>query len=240
MLLFLSQNLERAYLTHPFHCCAFKFPEQHDPQKHREYLKNLEKFHECKNEIPVTETTSMFSRRRKRSSSGFNDETPATESNNFDDEFDEGMFHNPVEMNRTLIANCGNLSPMWVMFFLLKNSIIILHDNTPSTAKRISNVIPCPTNWIHVRTWWAVIGYEAQFGLWWRSPWLEILPFLLCFSPIDQIWPCRNSSCVTFQSLTFVWASTCCSSHQSTCTRWENISMPHMIGNMVSSLNEAN
>lgn len=164
MLLFRSQNLERAYLTHPFHCCAFKFPEQHDPKKHREYLKNLEKFHECKNEIPVTEITSMFSRRRRRSSSGFNDETPATESNNFDDEFEEGMFHNPVEMNRTLIANCGNLSPMWVIFFLRK--IIMIHDNTPSTAKRISNVIPCPTNWIHVRMWWAVIGFEAQFGLW--------------------------------------------------------------------------
>ncbi|KAG7308391.1 hypothetical protein JYU34_005588 [Plutella xylostella] len=28
------QNLEKAYLTHHFHCCAFAFPERHDPARH--------------------------------------------------------------------------------------------------------------------------------------------------------------------------------------------------------------
>lgn len=112
-----TQNLERAYLTHPFHCCAFKFPEQHDPLKHREYLINLEKFHECKNENPVTDSISQLSeapssRRRRRNSVGFNDDSPITESSNLEDDFFEGQFHPPVQMNRTLIADCGNLSPM--------------------------------------------------------------------------------------------------------------------------------
>lgn len=28
-------------MTHPFHCCAFKFPSRHDPIKHAERIKNL-------------------------------------------------------------------------------------------------------------------------------------------------------------------------------------------------------
>ncbi|XP_052753208.1 lutropin-choriogonadotropic hormone receptor-like isoform X2 [Galleria mellonella] len=31
------QHLEKAYLTHHFHCCAFAFPERHDPARHKIY-----------------------------------------------------------------------------------------------------------------------------------------------------------------------------------------------------------
>ncbi|XP_059052006.1 lutropin-choriogonadotropic hormone receptor-like [Achroia grisella] len=31
------QHLEKAYLTHHFHCCAFAFPERHDPARHKTY-----------------------------------------------------------------------------------------------------------------------------------------------------------------------------------------------------------
>ncbi|XP_075978019.1 lutropin-choriogonadotropic hormone receptor-like [Anticarsia gemmatalis] len=29
------QNLQKAYLTHHFHCCAFEFPERHNPTRHK-------------------------------------------------------------------------------------------------------------------------------------------------------------------------------------------------------------
>ncbi|XP_047030001.1 lutropin-choriogonadotropic hormone receptor-like [Helicoverpa zea] len=31
------QSLQRAYLTHHFHCCAFRFPERHNPTRHKLY-----------------------------------------------------------------------------------------------------------------------------------------------------------------------------------------------------------
>lgn len=38
-----SQNLEKALLTHSFHCCAFKFPSRHDPLRHGEHIDQIEK-----------------------------------------------------------------------------------------------------------------------------------------------------------------------------------------------------
>lgn len=32
------QYLREAWLTHHFHCCAFHFPELHDPVRHEQYL----------------------------------------------------------------------------------------------------------------------------------------------------------------------------------------------------------
>lgn len=44
-----QQNLEKAWLTHSFHCCAFKFPSRHDPTRHVEQLELIERFKsECK------------------------------------------------------------------------------------------------------------------------------------------------------------------------------------------------
>ncbi|KAJ8934103.1 hypothetical protein NQ314_013561 [Rhamnusium bicolor] len=40
------RNLKEARLTHSFHCCAFKYPEQHNPQKHAQYEENMKKI--CK------------------------------------------------------------------------------------------------------------------------------------------------------------------------------------------------
>ncbi|KAJ8722304.1 hypothetical protein PYW08_004706 [Mythimna loreyi] len=31
------QSLQKAYLTHHFHCCAFRFPERHNPTRHKLY-----------------------------------------------------------------------------------------------------------------------------------------------------------------------------------------------------------
>lgn len=35
------QNLREAWLTHSFHCCAFKFPSRHDPIRHEQRQKYL-------------------------------------------------------------------------------------------------------------------------------------------------------------------------------------------------------
>ncbi|XP_062564743.1 lutropin-choriogonadotropic hormone receptor isoform X2 [Armigeres subalbatus] len=35
------KNLQTAYLTHPFHCCAFHFPDRHDPHAHQEDKKKF-------------------------------------------------------------------------------------------------------------------------------------------------------------------------------------------------------
>ncbi|XP_053698826.1 lutropin-choriogonadotropic hormone receptor [Sabethes cyaneus] len=41
------KNLQTAYLTHSFHCCAFKFPARHDPTGHEE---DLRRFHDGQKE----------------------------------------------------------------------------------------------------------------------------------------------------------------------------------------------
>ncbi|XP_049532113.1 follicle-stimulating hormone receptor isoform X2 [Anopheles darlingi] len=41
------RNLRTAFLTHSFHCCAFKFPARHDPDAHEQ---NLKKFYEVQDE----------------------------------------------------------------------------------------------------------------------------------------------------------------------------------------------
>ncbi|XP_036342538.1 lutropin-choriogonadotropic hormone receptor-like, partial [Rhagoletis pomonella] len=38
------KNLQRAFLTHSFHCCAFEFPSRHDPLRHAERLKEIDKW----------------------------------------------------------------------------------------------------------------------------------------------------------------------------------------------------
>nr|CAH7750302.1 unnamed protein product [Callosobruchus chinensis] len=37
------KNLRAAKLTHSFHCCAFRYPAQHDPEKHAQYEENMKK-----------------------------------------------------------------------------------------------------------------------------------------------------------------------------------------------------
>jgi thyrotropin receptor len=114
------QKLERAYLTHSFHCCAFKYPSRHDPTRHREYLDLLKDFKlKCKGEKSfLSDSTSALSDRSKRSIAGHDINSynvdEATENSQFFDDGDvEGFFHEPVQLNHTYTAaTCGNLSIM--------------------------------------------------------------------------------------------------------------------------------
>lgn len=51
-----TQNLRFAWLTHPFHCCAFKFPKRHDPYRHAQRVKYLAELHKkCMTKIKQDE-----------------------------------------------------------------------------------------------------------------------------------------------------------------------------------------
>ena len=53
-----KQNLRVAWLTHPFHCCAFQFPSRHDPLRHAkrlQYLAELQKNCMSGKHIPSTD-----------------------------------------------------------------------------------------------------------------------------------------------------------------------------------------
>lgn len=51
--------IKQAYLTYPYHCCAFKFPATHDPEefsRHLAFKENMEKMY-CKNNPSTTSAT---------------------------------------------------------------------------------------------------------------------------------------------------------------------------------------
>jgi hypothetical protein len=120
------QNLKEAYLTHSFHCCAFKFPKRHDPTSHEKHLKLVEKMkNECKvKDVSVNgdklsytlnKNIHYFSRRKRSFDSNFEGkygEIDDTESND-EEEKDPfaGYFHpKPVDPEESIEAMCGNLT----------------------------------------------------------------------------------------------------------------------------------
>ncbi|XP_070508722.1 lutropin-choriogonadotropic hormone receptor-like isoform X2 [Chironomus tepperi] len=55
------KNLEKAYLTHPFHCCAFKFPSRHDPRRYNEHLQLIKlSKHDCESKMKMNESSSVL------------------------------------------------------------------------------------------------------------------------------------------------------------------------------------
>lgn len=58
------QNLKEAHLTHPFHCCAFKYPEQHDPKGYAEYQDKIKKA--CEDVLPTLDTGQFAKAMRRR------------------------------------------------------------------------------------------------------------------------------------------------------------------------------
>jgi len=62
----LLQSLEHAWLTHSFHCCAFKFPQRHDPLRHSEQLRLIAKQKECVAKGLLSPEVTPPSSRRKR------------------------------------------------------------------------------------------------------------------------------------------------------------------------------
>jgi hypothetical protein len=106
-------------LTHPFHCCAFKYPSRHDPIRHKQHLdfiRNLEK--DCKGK----KNASILDEKRKTSKRDLHRDLNenATHSDaelkevTFWNDIDQGGFFlaEPVDMEDNLEALCGNLTLM--------------------------------------------------------------------------------------------------------------------------------
>ena len=126
----------KAWLTHSFHCCAFKFPQRHDPEsfkRHRALIDNFKS--ECKakgysqsndadptsfNNYGYSIGTNINRRRRKRQTvETYNIEDDdsnitfpySSDSNSLDGDDIDGLFHEPLKFsNSSLEAMCGNLS----------------------------------------------------------------------------------------------------------------------------------
>ncbi|XP_063364540.1 lutropin-choriogonadotropic hormone receptor isoform X1 [Cydia amplana] len=130
------QSLKEAHLTHHFHCCAFAFPERHDPARHalyELYIKQLKQ--KC-----AQDARDASAERRQRSlepirkfdtqrlmaqlqGNSEEDESTATTSedyspNMFDfdysgdvsSEYGDEMFHEAVNTTGAEMLECGNFS----------------------------------------------------------------------------------------------------------------------------------
>ncbi|CAH1730131.1 unnamed protein product [Chironomus riparius] len=134
---YMFKSLVKAWLTHSFHCCAFKFPQRHDPEsfkRHRALIDNFKS--ECKakgySQLNDADPTSFNNygnsigtnidrrrRRKRRTVETYiieDDESNITfpyssDSNSLDGDDIDGLFHEPLKFsNSSLEALCGNLS----------------------------------------------------------------------------------------------------------------------------------
>ncbi|XP_038220669.1 lutropin-choriogonadotropic hormone receptor isoform X1 [Zerene cesonia] len=125
------QNLERAHLTHHFHCCAFAFPERHNPARHALYEtqlaimaqrcgKDKSGSNKSRRSLPTEDITEMstvtvdYSEEDETTTNseeydGWSDQQYFSDSSSFET---NDYFHPPV--NNTfgvpLFAECGNFS----------------------------------------------------------------------------------------------------------------------------------
>ncbi|CAG9811298.1 unnamed protein product [Chironomus riparius] len=119
------KNLEKAYLTHPFHCCAFKFPSRHDPRRYNEHLQLIKlSKHDCESKLKMNESSSVlnYSIRDVRAIK-FNESDKMTEAMGLMDLYDTtetgtdndidrmGTFMNgPVDPHENFEAMCGKFN----------------------------------------------------------------------------------------------------------------------------------
>ncbi|XP_063536733.1 lutropin-choriogonadotropic hormone receptor isoform X1 [Cydia strobilella] len=124
------QSLKEAHLTHHFHCCAFAFPERHDPARHalyELYMKQLkEKCAQNAKSAERRQRSLEFDTQRlvaEIQGSSDEDESTATTSedyspNMFDfdysgdvsSEYGDEMFHEAVNTTGAEMLECGNFS----------------------------------------------------------------------------------------------------------------------------------
>ncbi|XP_050544068.1 lutropin-choriogonadotropic hormone receptor-like [Daktulosphaira vitifoliae] len=92
------KNIQEAWLTYPYHCCAFHFPETHSPKEyadHEVFVKNM--LQQCQT------MTSLSAQAILKPSE-------TTESESFFSEDDETFHSNDVTVGTQFEAVCGNVS----------------------------------------------------------------------------------------------------------------------------------
>ncbi|XP_015047170.2 lutropin-choriogonadotropic hormone receptor [Drosophila yakuba] len=120
------RNLQRAYLTHSFHCCAFQFPSRHDPQRHAQRMLEIEKWRkQCKSDSGSRKERSTldssFDMPEDFGTFGSSDDsatniTPITFASfdyMADDTMNKGTFHEKIVLNPEDDSSaelCGNFT----------------------------------------------------------------------------------------------------------------------------------
>ncbi|XP_041978814.1 lutropin-choriogonadotropic hormone receptor-like [Aricia agestis] len=120
------QHLERAYLTHHFHCCAFDFPERHDPARHKLYETQLAAIAKrCEHNQKKLRRRRAANMEGSKMTVQITSDDTATTSEEYEppssEEVDSGSFeyyddgfHESVPVNGTMgvafFAECGNFS----------------------------------------------------------------------------------------------------------------------------------
>ncbi|XP_016976568.1 lutropin-choriogonadotropic hormone receptor [Drosophila rhopaloa] len=108
------RNLQRAYLTHSFHCCAFQFPSRHDPERHAQRMLEIEKWRkQCKSDQVSRKERSIAdnlnSVPEEFGSFGMTDQSLDYMS---DDTMNKGTFHEKITLNPEddIDELCGNFT----------------------------------------------------------------------------------------------------------------------------------
>ncbi|GLV39853.1 Leucine-rich repeat-containing G protein-coupled receptor 1 [Carabus blaptoides fortunei] len=103
------KNIRAAWLTYPYHCCAFRFPSTHDPQeyaKHEQFLRHLQ--HACSSNMSLKHN-GLALRRSLLQWLPFN----ATQHGRFDYEVlqnEEESFGVTVNPNAPVNVLCGKIA----------------------------------------------------------------------------------------------------------------------------------
>ncbi|XP_036342565.1 lutropin-choriogonadotropic hormone receptor-like [Rhagoletis pomonella] len=125
------KNLQRAFLTHSFHCCAFEFPSRHDPLRHAERLKEIEKWQQrCSKNVNENGSSNWLG---MNTESGINDSLHkilrAKETENNDD-------------GQTWSANGGGMRPTQgsgVFYSSLYRTVFVVNDDENETETEESD-----------------------------------------------------------------------------------------------------
>ncbi|XP_025830310.1 thyrotropin receptor-like isoform X2 [Agrilus planipennis] len=120
------KSLKDAHLTHPFHCCAFKYPKQHDPAGYAQYQANVKQI--CESGLFPFDTGQLRNdqqnhKRKRRKRSSINDSWSAIFSwpehlfsyKTYDDEPDkpeDWLIKLNSGLGSTQTQNVPNLAPL--------------------------------------------------------------------------------------------------------------------------------
>jgi thyrotropin receptor len=111
--------LTEAHLTHSFHCCAFKFPAQHDPLRHELFIKVIDEFKKDCKDKGVLQVGGAKKLKRSNNVKNLSKSKVSKPPYYYDDMdvMDEdifgGTFHEPIDVDEQsyeVEAMCGNIT----------------------------------------------------------------------------------------------------------------------------------
>ncbi|XP_050336852.1 follicle-stimulating hormone receptor isoform X2 [Bactrocera neohumeralis] len=120
------KNLQRAFLTHSFHCCAFIFPSRHDPQRHAERMKEIEKWQQrCKKNDNDNDSGDFL---EMTTGSGISDSLDKMRAKETENDYD----------GRIWGANGGGMSPPYgggVFYSLARTDLVVNNEENEAETE---------------------------------------------------------------------------------------------------------